>query len=94
MPLDVVTAGMASRTGDLELERDGQIWLVHRRTLGGLDRLEEIARIVLARPVEVTGLFRGARLALALGLAGLLAIAIAGALASRRSARLLVSTAT
>jgi len=91
MPPALVAAGLRAVGRIGEVEHDGRTWSVHASELGNLgdrDR-QPIARIVIASPLDATGLFASARLWFSLALAASLLIAAITLVASRRSARLL-----
>jgi hypothetical protein len=91
IPDAVAAAGEAAGgRGQALVTVDGTEWLVESRPLLGLSGDDEIARLVMARPIagDLAGLFVGARSVLgALALAFLLA-AIAAALVARRASAL------
>jgi Protein kinase domain/Putative zinc-finger len=90
VPGAVARAGLAAGTDDDLVTVGGDTWLVESRPLAGLSDQAEIARMVLARPIDVglAGLFAGARAVLGILTAGLLALALAGALIARRAGAL------
>ena len=90
VPPAVARAGLAAGTDDDLVTVGGDTWLVESRPLAGLSDQAEIARMVLARPIDVglAGLFAGARAVLGILTAGLLALALAGALIARRAGAL------
>jgi serine/threonine protein kinase len=90
MPAEVLAAGRDAVGAVEEMRAGGQTWLVQSYSLGGLDsRQQEIARIVLARPIDagLAGLFPHARLVLGLLTVLMLASTVSAALLAR-SARL------
>jgi hypothetical protein len=90
IPPRVLAAGGDSAGTTGEVMDEGRSWLVQSYPLGGLDTGQrEIARIVLARPMDagLAGLFPRARLVLGLLTLLLLASTVSAALLAR-SARL------
>lgn len=90
IPPRVLAAGRDSVGTADEVMEDGRSWLVQSYPLSGLDAAQqEIARIVLARPIDagLAGLFPRARLVLGLLTILLLASTVSAALLAR-SARL------
>ncbi len=90
IPPGVLAAGRDSIGTAGEVMEDGRSWLVQSYPLGGLDAgQKEIARIVLARPIDagLAGLFPRARLVLGVLTVMLLASTVAAAILAR-SARL------
>jgi len=90
VPPAVARAGLAAGTDDDLVTVDGETWLVESRPLAGLSDHTEIARMVLARPIDVglAGLFAGASTVLGILTAALLAAALAGALIARQASAL------
>jgi len=89
MPRDVLAAGLAAPGAVVELARGDGTWFVHDKPLVVADTTTTIGHTVMARPVDATGLFAGARVVLGALLGVLLALGAATLLLSRRSARLL-----
>jgi serine/threonine protein kinase len=90
IPRRVLAAGRESIGATEEVMDGGRSWLVQSHPLGGLDAAQkEIARIVLARPIDagLAGLFPRARLVLGVLTVLLLASTVSAALLAR-SARL------
>ena len=86
IPPRVLAAGRDSIGTADEVMEDGRSWLVQSYPLGGLDAAQkEIARIVLARPIDagLAGLFPRARLVLGVLTVLLLASTVAAALLAR-----------
>ncbi|MCE9571841.1 MAG: serine/threonine protein kinase [Deltaproteobacteria bacterium] len=91
VPRAVADAGLAQANGAQTMVTvDGSDWLVETRPLTGLSGDDEIARMVLARPIDagLAGLFLGARSVLGALTAALLLAAIAAALVARRASQL------
>jgi len=91
VPDEVARVGAKSPSGEDELvEAGGATWLVESRPLESLSGEDAIARIVLARPIDVglAGLFVGARGVLGVLMFLLLGAAIASALIARRASAL------
>jgi predicted Ser/Thr protein kinase len=97
MPRELVDAALraagAQRLG--EATYGGATWFVHTSAIGDLGAKDArpVARIAMASPIHADGLFPSARISFAFALAGLLAIAGATFVLSRRSARLLGAVA-
>ncbi len=91
VPPAVADAGLALANGAQAMVTvDGADWLVETRPLTGLSGDDQIARMVLARPIDagLAGLFRGARGVLGALTAALVLAAIAAALVARRASQL------
>ena len=83
----VAPDGAVAGTDDDLVTVDGATWLVESRPLYGLSDQAEIARMVLARPIDVglAGLFAGARGVLGVLTAALMLSAVVAALIARRA---------
>jgi len=97
IPPRVLEAGRVSAGAADEVMEDGRSWLVQSHPLGGLDEGQrEIARIVLARPIDagLAGLFPRARLVLGLLTVLLMASTVSAALLARNARRRLTAPRT
>jgi serine/threonine protein kinase len=86
IPARVLAEGKQAEGTTREVVDEGRSWLVQTHPLGGLEAGErEIARIILARPMEVglAGLFPGARLVLGLLTLVLLVSTVASGMMAR-----------